>query len=600
MNINVRKKTEIMQQKIEISAELEKFCGNASLRDIGEGYAARYKHLLIGNLKTECSDLRIGEFLKEYIPLIKSEHIPILSQNQNMKLLKFWKRDDSSIRTLISLMKNIRFNAADSEPFDKIFKLLFYCVRSFHINVRCLTALLRKVSNKGRSRELYLHALHMAMDIMEINNYLYSKADYLKEFKFDGVPYDIDLFKSNNIDRMDDFLTIMESFLHYYPDNIKETLGLLEALDMDKKSMFRIVLNTLKDCRLIQTYLNWIFRLPVPVLQRFGMAEILDFFKIYRLCPQLFHKRLEEILASGKVEAYHESTLLDLFLHDYHFPRILLSIDNILLSIDNREYLRWVANGNDIRKYPKLPFRMTKSASSILMNLHITDDGDILKGLSGLATLFYAQLRANDMEQAFAYKAAWMLCRPTLAGKEYWMKVMVQLNQLAFPKERLDVCIDYLRGSDGEVDLKKISLRKLNQDIDLWHDSMAMNHLLKIKRKNNKPFTAVPEDGFTLKKNDEVYVIKQIMTPWELYLEGRDMRHCVFSYLNCCRKGIISIFTLYKQVPSEGKVPLLTIELDNCTRRIVQARGMFNRMYQPMERQVMEEWAEEHRLELAA
>ena len=83
----------------------------------------------------------------------------------------------------------------------------------------------------------------------------------------------------------------------------------------------------------------------------------------------------------------------------------------------------------------------------------------------------------------------------------------------------------------------------------------------------------------------EEFVIKELLSSYELYLEGKKMMHCVSLYEKKCITGVSAIFSLTK----ENK-ECLTIELDLQSKRIIQARGKQNRAATNKELEILNLW----------
>jgi hypothetical protein len=90
--------------------------------------------------------------------------------------------------------------------------------------------------------------------------------------------------------------------------------------------------------------------------------------------------------------------------------------------------------------------------------------------------------------------------------------------------------------------------------------------------------------------SQKIVRIDEITTSAELMCEGRAMRHCVASYARTCARGASAIFSL-KLDSGTGLDRRLTIELDVRSKRIVQARGRFNALPQPVEERYLRNWA---------
>ena len=80
------------------------------------------------------------------------------------------------------------------------------------------------------------------------------------------------------------------------------------------------------------------------------------------------------------------------------------------------------------------------------------------------------------------------------------------------------------------------------------------------------------------------------------------MGHCVYSYAGRVERREVSIWavTMKDGLGETGRWAMLTVEVQNDTRRIVQARGRFNRAATPREIGVLSRWAKLNELELVA
>ena len=99
-----------------------------------------------------------------------------------------------------------------------------------------------------------------------------------------------------------------------------------------------------------------------------------------------------------------------------------------------------------------------------------------------------------------------------------------------------------------------------------------------------------------------VWAFRERLCHAQLMAEGRELRHCVSGYWNRCQKGRSAIFSLRQLHPAFAPVrhvARLTIEVDRATRRIVQARGKWNRWPEEFEYRLLLRWANAQSLTLA-
>lgn len=82
----------------------------------------------------------------------------------------------------------------------------------------------------------------------------------------------------------------------------------------------------------------------------------------------------------------------------------------------------------------------------------------------------------------------------------------------------------------------------------------------------------------TAAKMDVTWTVEEILSSKVLQEEGKVMRHCVASYAPSCARGSISIWTVQIQEGAEAaKRRVMTVEVNNARRAVVQARGRCNK-----------------------
>ena len=90
-----------------------------------------------------------------------------------------------------------------------------------------------------------------------------------------------------------------------------------------------------------------------------------------------------------------------------------------------------------------------------------------------------------------------------------------------------------------------------------------------------------------------LWTVRELTSRRELLAEGRDLRHCVASYADSCRRRFCSIWSLGVQAGGRRK-RLVTVEVRN--RTIVQVRGKANRLAGEREWPLLRKWAAQERL----
>lgn len=96
-----------------------------------------------------------------------------------------------------------------------------------------------------------------------------------------------------------------------------------------------------------------------------------------------------------------------------------------------------------------------------------------------------------------------------------------------------------------------------------------------------------------------VWTIQEIISSEELRAEGKEMHHCVYSYRSQIESKETSIWSLSMTEEFNPLKKLATLEVNNRTRAVVQARGPHNRPPKPPEDKVIIEWASRNGLTIS-
>jgi hypothetical protein len=138
----------------------------------------------------------------------------------------------------------------------------------------------------------------------------------------------------------------------------------------------------------------------------------------------------------------------------------------------------------------------------------------------------------------------------------------------------------------------------LLRQVEAWHGSLAKTSQPKAQWSPSGiagfEFVEGAERGDRLK----IWTIIELLSAKALYDEGRAMKHCVASYSHSCANGTCSIWALEVET-FEEKSKVLTLEVQNQTRLICQARGKCNMLPGDKHRGILRRWAEQAGLSLA-
>lgn len=160
--------------------------------------------------------------------------------------------------------------------------------------------------------------------------------------------------------------------------------------------------------------------------------------------------------------------------------------------------------------------------------------------------------------------------------------------------------IDFInnrRRVDENFSMKGRSPMAMIRAMEDWHGEL---HKEKVFRESNYIPSGFKEGYWQYKVKSKAghthqeWKLKEILTSKDLYAEGNALKHCVASYGSSVSNGAVSIWSL----SLNGK-KVITIEVRNVARMIVQARGRFNRVTTNEEFKIISLWAQENDLSVS-
>jgi PcfJ-like protein len=190
------------------------------------------------------------------------------------------------------------------------------------------------------------------------------------------------------------------------------------------------------------------------------------------------------------------------------------------------------------------------------------------------------------------------------AGEVFWQGVLEWLSaNPMLPDTEIGPLVDYIglrRRQEPAFSIRGRSVLALLRGMREWHGALARERV--VRQRVFRPSGFEPLDLDRSRKTatghrTEIWHVREILDARALADEGRAMNHCVYSYAGAVGSGQCSIWTLTLE-DGTGHWRRLTIEVRNAQRRIVQARGRFNRLPEPLDRIALDAWAGRNRLEV--
>lgn len=177
---------------------------------------------------------------------------------------------------------------------------------------------------------------------------------------------------------------------------------------------------------------------------------------------------------------------------------------------------------------------------------------------------------------------------------KFWQGIIRYFCENPVPINRLNDFVDYISSRDNEWSIKGRTLESLTTQMVQWHRATSRE-----KRFGDYSWSGIPledtiyEDEKDKKNNKVNWRFEQILNTKGLAKEGSELHHCVYTYINACRGGNTSIWSLAKQHKGGGSdfSRQITIEVRNFV--IVQVRGYANRLADVAERDIIKRWAKD-------
>ncbi len=149
-----------------------------------------------------------------------------------------------------------------------------------------------------------------------------------------------------------------------------------------------------------------------------------------------------------------------------------------------------------------------------------------------------------------------------------------------------DICVPALY---PDFSFKGRTVKSVLKYVHNW--KIYINKSIEFGRAGNFKISTI--QSFRKKCKRETIFIKQIKTISGLVKEGIDMGHCVATYSGSCLSNRISIWSLRLFLPSKKMKKLLTIEVDEADKEIMQVKGKANRLPHIHEKRWIKEWADQ-------
>ena len=317
---------------------------------------------------------------------------------------------------------------------------------------------------------------------------------------------------------------------------------------------------------------------PTEKLKKFiAYTKIKNAIEINKAFPDLFYK-----ITPDKNEFLNAENIIEPFLKNIIVPEVYLKHFGIMRSDEVKLFIYFLKGGR-LRDYQKMAVSMDRKASHELRNLKTSDK------LEFWEYFFVAQLISEGVTYEFA-REVFRNIRGINVDYNFWATTMTLLYKKGLTIRHVNELMDYINDEvfvqNKKIDFKTKKLGNLISDSRKWHNK---HKELKVPKKLlRKSFIS---DFYF--KDEETFVIKQLLNTRELFLEGDFLHHCVYTYANSCIFTNRFIFSL-RIITEMAENRLITIEVHN--KSVVQAKGLYNRLAERKEYEIIKKWAEKNGL----
>ena len=269
-----------------------------------------------------------------------------------------------------------------------------------------------------------------------------------------------------------------------------------------------------------------------------------------------------------------------------------------LLSKYELDILFGLLAGNSLKSLPDLPLPLSKKEAHIFLNfspddVKITND-PLLCGIIH-AKIVGLNLRKEIISQLMESVINQITVQRIKGDIEFWTDVFsfFKKYEKQIPDFQYGPIIDFIifnryqRADRKSFSLKETTLISMISNINAWHRALGNRYKHDKIDFDNLKWNGIDKPDFICSFEDRDYIIHQLKSGLELFEEGSEMKHCVFSYRRNCLDGKCSIWSL-REITNDSFKRLSTIEVRNNT--IVQIRKQHNHLPDRIDHTIINLW----------
>lgn len=549
--------------------------------------ATRYITSIINVLKSENLN-NISEYFQNLYLLLSQKNIPLFTLDQHPKLYRQSQKNPDLFKQLIYLHKKIKSKKLNESIWQHMFS-------SF-------------IPNKINNTNLYAHFYLLSKFV---NSGIYIDLNQTESKKVLNSIFNI-RFKSHDINR--------------------SQLGMERVFNKKYKTLFCWIKNLGVSKEQNSKYLKAIDRLLIinseqynqedfftkqesieigmKLRKNFPLSTILDskhtvlerFINLFECATDFFER--QSFYETDKSE--DANYILNRYFQDYKVSGSFI-VNMFNMTPKENQWFVNLLNGYPLHKNTDMPFTLTKKAAHIFHTIPYPSkyypDGQYIRHNTSLKysvteALIYSIFLSKEVPTHYANLVIKNKAVITHQNLDYWIKWMSYLYHNGLQRDHIETVMDYLHFKvfvqKCDIRLKGKKVHNLLLDVEKWHEELQSDMFL--KRYKEQSLVSSGIDEFEYQDNTGIYTIKQILSVKELFLEGKNLHHCVFSYRTQCLRASAFIFSLRRIEAEVFETRLITIEVRNGS--IVQAKGSHNKRTNKKEREIIRIWATEKELDL--
>ncbi|NKB66439.1 MAG: hypothetical protein GKR89_05220 [Candidatus Latescibacteria bacterium] len=256
-----------------------------------------------------------------------------------------------------------------------------------------------------------------------------------------------------------------------------------------------------------------------------------------------------------------------------------------------QSWYKHLGNGDNIRTAPDLPVELTKKMAHLFHGApaDLTPDQALrwaqVLGLGGSENLARAILDCR-LGQGFEDEAFWgtvvqFFANHAMLDPDYIGPIVDYIHNQKYIPEEIVLPGGQVEQRDPpqpNFSMKSRSITKLLDQVDRWHARLARETRVPPGHWAASGIGEYQEVEELADGRQVNWAVRELRSSRELAVEGRQLNHCVASYANNCQSGKISVWSLRLEGDQGAAHHIMTIAVNNQSRRITQVRGRHNVM----------------------